>query len=73
MGQTSPKVSVIIPSYNRANYISDTIKSIQAQTYKNWEMIILDDGSDDNIQEIVEQVEDDRIHFIKNKLKMTNR
>lgn len=67
MSQTSPKVSVIIPSYNRANYILDTIKSVQAQTYKNWEMIILDDGSDDNTQEVVEQIEDDRIHFIKNK------
>jgi glycosyltransferase involved in cell wall biosynthesis len=67
MNQLSPKVSVIIPSYNRANYIADTIKSVQDQTYENWEMIILDDGSDDNTQEIVGQIEDNRIHFIKNK------
>ena len=65
MNQTIPKVSIIIPTYNRANYISDTIKSIQAQTYNNWEMIVLDDGSDDNTEEIVEQIKDHRIHFIK--------
>jgi glycosyltransferase involved in cell wall biosynthesis len=67
MNQLSPKVSVIIPSYNRANYIADTIKSVQDQSYKNWEMIILDDGSNDNTQEIVERIGDDKIHFIKNK------
>jgi glycosyltransferase involved in cell wall biosynthesis len=67
MSQKSSKLSIIIPTYNRANYIADTIKSVQAQTYKNWEMIILDDGSDDNTQEIVEQIGDDRIRFIKNK------
>jgi glycosyltransferase involved in cell wall biosynthesis len=65
MNQLSPKVSVIIPSYNRANYIADTIKSVQDQTYENWEVIILDDGSDDNTEEIVEQISDSRVHFIK--------
>ena len=41
-------VSIIMPSYNTARYISDSIVSIQAQTYENWELIIVDDCSTDN-------------------------
>jgi glycosyltransferase involved in cell wall biosynthesis len=62
---TSPKVSVIIPTYNRAAYIGETIESIQKQTYTNWEIIIIDDGSDDNTEEIVEKINDNRIRFYK--------
>ena len=45
-------VSIIMPSYNTARYISDSIVSIQAQTYENWELIIVDDCSTDNSIEI---------------------
>ncbi|MFV8271459.1 glycosyltransferase family 2 protein [Flavobacterium sp. GT2N3] len=48
-----PKVSIIIPSYNRANLIGETLDSIIAQTYINWECIIVDDGSTDNTSEII--------------------
>lgn len=48
-------VSVIIPTFNRAVLISETIKSIQAQTYTNWELIIVDDHSSDNTKEVVDR------------------
>ena len=49
----SPKVSVIIPSYNHAAYLSQRIESILYQTYTDFELIILDDCSPDNSREII--------------------
>ncbi len=60
-----PKVSIIMPTYNRANYIDETIESVCNQTYDNWELIIVDDGSEDNTGEIVSQLKDERIKFYK--------
>ena len=61
-------VSIIMPSYNTAKYISDSIKSVLAQTYKNWELIIVDDCSTDNTDEIVgEFLSDERIRYLKNE------
>ena len=48
------KVSIIIPTYNRAHVITDTLKSIVEQTYDDWECIVVDDHSDDNTKEVVE-------------------
>lgn len=59
-------VSVIMPSYNTASYIADSIKSVLAQTYNNWELIIVDDCSTDNTDEIVAGFKDARIKFFKN-------
>lgn len=51
-----PLVSIIIPSYNHENYIKDTIESIVNQTYKNIELIIIDDGSKDNSIKVIEKL-----------------
>lgn len=59
-------VSIITPCYNGARYISETIEAVIAQTYENWEMLIVDDGSKDESAEIVKSYEqkDSRIHYI---------
>ena len=62
-----PLVSIITPSYNGEKYISKTIESVINQTYKNWEMIIVDDLSTDKTEHIVKsyQKNDKRIKFFK--------
>lgn len=60
-------VSIIMPSYNTAEYIADSIRSILAQTYANWELIIVDDCSTDNTAEVVRSFDDPRIFFLKNE------
>jgi glycosyltransferase involved in cell wall biosynthesis len=64
---SQPKVSIIMPTYNRANFIAESIESIRSQTWTDWELIIIDDGSDDNTEEIVAQIKDARIKFFKSK------
>ena len=60
-------VSIITPVYNASRFIEETIKSVQAQTYKEWEMILVDDCSTDNSYEIINKYskEDERIKYIK--------
>lgn len=48
-----PLVSIIIPTFNRAHLIGETLDSVMAQTYQNWECIVVDDGSTDNTAEIL--------------------
>ncbi len=62
------KFSIITPTFNRAHTIERAIKSMQNQSYKNWEMIISDDGSTDNTQEILKPYlnSDKRIKYFKN-------
>jgi len=54
-------VSIITPTFNHEAYISDCIESVLAQTYPNWEMIIVDDGSTDRNLEVMSRFKDDRI------------
>jgi glycosyltransferase involved in cell wall biosynthesis len=63
------KFSIITPTYNRAHTIERAIKSLQNQSYSNWEMIIVDDGSIDNTEEIIKQYfnKDKRIKYIRLK------
>ena len=60
-------VSIIMPSYNTAPYIEETIQSVLNQTYTNWELIIVDDCSTDNTDEVLETIKDDRIRCFKNE------
>jgi glycosyltransferase involved in cell wall biosynthesis len=60
---SNPLVSVIIPTYNRAETVSETIDSVLQQTYRNIEVIVIDDGSRDNTQEIL-RAYGERIHNI---------
>ena len=62
-------VSIIMPSYNTAKYIGESIRSVQNQTYENWELIIIDDCSTDNSEEILKKysLEDNRICYLKNE------
>lgn len=50
----SPKVSVIVPTYNRANRLEGTLRSIVSQTYQDFELIVVDDGSTDNTSKVIE-------------------
>ncbi len=58
-------ISVIIPTYNRANVLSRAINSVLAQTYTNFELIIVDDGSIDHTKKVVEKFIDQRISYFK--------
>ena len=49
------KLSIIIPTYNRGSIIRSTLDSIKAQTYKEWECVVVDDQSTDNTHEVIEE------------------
>jgi len=62
---TIPLVSICMPAYNAGKYITETIRSVLSQTYSNWELIIVNDGSTDDTRLIIEtQFNDDRIQLI---------
>ena len=64
----SDLVSIIMPSYHTGNYIADSIRSVLAQTYDNWELLIVDDCSPDDTDDVVRPfLEDPRIRYFKNE------
>jgi GT2 family glycosyltransferase len=63
-------VSIIIPTYNRAYVLSEAIKSALSQTYKDIEVIIVDDNSTDNTEQVVKAFNDDRIFYHKNRVNL---
>ncbi|MBS5788574.1 MAG: glycosyltransferase family 2 protein [Clostridioides difficile] len=64
-----PLVSIITPVYNSEQFLSETIESIQNQTYKNWQLLLIDDCSTDNSSKIIREYQehDSRIKYIKLK------
>lgn len=58
-------ISIITPTYNHEKYIEKCIKSVLAQSYPNWEQIIIDDGSTDNTKNLISNFKDSRIKYIR--------
>ena len=63
---TPPKVSVCIPVYNGSDYIADTIQSVLEQTYKDFHILVCDNCSTDNTEEIVRNFRDPRLTYTQN-------
>jgi glycosyltransferase involved in cell wall biosynthesis len=57
--------SIVVPTYNRVHLISSTIESILAQTYQDYEIIIVDDGSTDHTEEVIQKFLSDKVHYYK--------
>lgn len=66
MVDNQPLVSVIMPVYNAEKYILDAVNSIKNQTYQNWELILIEDGSTDCTLDIIQNIKDPRIIVKKN-------
>ncbi|MCC6346200.1 MAG: glycosyltransferase, partial [Nitrospirales bacterium] len=65
-GKPRPEISVVMPTFNRAHFLKDAVDSVLAQTFRGWELVVIDDGSTDGTQEVLEAYRDPRIrsyHF----------
>ncbi len=62
---TEPLVTVIIPTYNRAKLIVSALNSIFAQTYQNYEILVMDDASTDNTEEVIRELHSEKIRYYK--------
>jgi len=58
-----PMVSVIIPTYNRCNFVKEAIESVSQQSFTDFEILVIDDGSTDNTRSVVEQISDSRLRY----------
>ncbi len=63
----NPTVSVVIPTYNRARILPRAVKSVTSQTFEDWELLIVDDGSADDTEKVVASFGDPRIHLIRHE------
>ena len=63
----SPKVSILVPVYNAEKFIAETISAVLAQTYEDFELILLDDNSSDNTQKVISTFDDKRIIYKRNE------
>src|SRR5690242_9290742 len=62
----NPKVSVILPAYNVEKYIADAVNSILLQSFGDFELLVIDDGSTDNTRGIVQSINDPRLLYLSN-------
>ena len=62
-----PKVTVLMPTYNVAPYVKEAIGSVLAQTYHDFELLVIDDCSTDNTVQVVQSIDDPRIHLVQNE------
>ncbi|KKP77930.1 MAG: Glycosyl transferase family 2 [candidate division WS6 bacterium GW2011_GWF1_35_23] len=64
----NPRISVIIPAYNRAHTLDRAVQSVINQTYTNWELIIVDDASTDDTENLVKKYIDEKIKYYRNSV-----
>lgn len=64
-GAMTPEFSVIVPVYNRAHVLGRTLKSVLAQTFQDFEIVVVDDGSSDDPKAVVQEFADPRIRFVR--------
>ena len=63
---SNPKITIVTPTYNREDLLQTTIRSIINQTFKDWELVIVDDGSTDNTEQAIQKyLQDPRIRYVK--------
>lgn len=67
MPDNKPSISVVIPTYNRAEFLREAVDSVRSQSYADFEIIIVDDGSADSTTNIVSSMKDSRIVYLKQK------
>lgn len=60
----NPRVSIVIPTYNHAHFLGKALDSIQAQTFKEWEVIVVNNYSEDGTETLVKSYDDSRIRFV---------
>ncbi len=64
-----PKFSILMSNYNKSTYVAEAIQSVKNQTFKDWELVIVDDCSTDNSMEVIKPfLKDERIRFLKNSV-----
>ena len=65
MSFSSPIFSIVIPTYNRAHLIASTIESVLEQNFRDFEVLIIDDGSNDNTEDVVNKFKNESIRYYK--------
>lgn len=63
---SAPAISILLPAYNCSRYIGQTIDSLLNQTFTNFELLIINDGSSDNTEQVIQSYSDPRINYLKN-------